>query len=281
MLKKIERGQQFVWQHTELFRCPICFATMMKQSHGLACQNGHQFDVSKKGTLYFLTHAIESGYDASLFQARGRMIQSGMYQPIIQRCAEALPGTRLLDVGCGEGSFLNLLTEHGQPQVSIGFDIAKEGIYQATNQPYGDFWCTADLTNLPFASQTFDRVLNIFSPSNYQEFRRILVPGGKVMKIVPNANYLKELRQAFYPDNLHKQQYSNERVLSKFFQEFPDATHERFSYVFKIPEKRQRDLLEMSPLEWGVPSVKKEELYQHPLETITVDVDLLIGTKPM
>lgn len=281
MLKKIERGQQFVWQHQDLFRCPICFSPMSEQPRGLKCQSNHQFDVSKKGTLYFLTHAIDSDYDAELFHARGRMIRSGMYQPVIDRIAKELADTRVLDVGCGEGSFLSLLTEQGTPSVSIGFDIAKEGVYQASSQPNGDFWCTADLTNLPFTNGAFEAVLNLFSPSNYQEFARILSPGGKVIKLIPNANYLKELRQAFYPDDLHKQTYSNERVLAKFFQEFPDASHERFSYVFTIPKERQRDLLEMSPLEWNATESKKEELYQHPLKKITIDLDLLIGTKGM
>ena len=48
-----------------------------------------------------------------------------------------------------------------------------------------------------FAPASFDTILNLFSPSNYQEFDRILKPGGQVIKVVPAASYLKELRQAF------------------------------------------------------------------------------------
>lgn len=88
----------------------------------------------------------------------------------------------------------------------------------ATNHAASAFWCVADLTNLPFAPASFDTILNLFSPSNYQEFDRILKPGGQVIKVVPAASYLKELRQAFYPDDSAKQVYSNERVVDKFLQ---------------------------------------------------------------
>ncbi|MDZ7835836.1 MAG: hypothetical protein U5K84_11455 [Alkalibacterium sp.] len=32
------------------------------------------------------------------------------------------------------------------------------------------------------------------SPSNYEEFDRLLKPGGRVIKVIPGEDYLKELR---------------------------------------------------------------------------------------
>lgn len=278
MLKKIDQAQLFLEEQVALFRCPICQSAFKVTDSGVACHNAHRFDLSKKGTLFFLNHALKSEYDQTLFQARGRMIHAGMYERLLERLRPYLTNQKVLDIGCGEGSFLSLLAQAANPTVTIGFDIAKEGVYQATNQTAGDFWCTADLTNLPFADASFDCLLNIFSPSNYQEFKRILAPSGKLIKIVPGARYLQELRQAFYPDDEQKQRYSNEKVVEKFTQEFTNVTREQITYEFAIPDARQVDILEMSPLEWGVTSERKAFLQNNPIKFVTIDLEILVGT---
>lgn len=55
---------------------------------------------------------------------------------------------------------------------------------------------------MPFASNHFSDVINILSPSNYQEFKRVLKPQGQIIKVMPNANYLQELRHLVYPSGL-------------------------------------------------------------------------------
>lgn len=60
-MKKIEIARQFLTDHLELFRCPVCeqpFVTADEQ--GLLCPNRHQFDLNKKGTLYFLASFLAS-----------------------------------------------------------------------------------------------------------------------------------------------------------------------------------------------------------------------------
>ncbi|WP_373250594.1 methyltransferase domain-containing protein [Enterococcus faecium] len=263
-----------------MFRCPVCQEEVKKSDNGLICKNNHRFDLSKKGTLYFLSHAVKTEYDQGMFVPRRRMIQSGMYQPVIETIAQHLPEeVSLLDVGCGEGSFLNELSKLKKIQNAVGFDISKEGVYAATEQSAEAFWCVADLTNLPFADQTFNAVLNIFSPSHYQEFQRVLSEDGEVLKVVPQENYLKELRQAFYPNQPEKQSYSNERVVAKFAEAMKLTERQRVTYEFEIPEENQKDLLAMSPLEWQVEERIKADLYKNPLKKITIDIELLKGTK--
>jgi len=55
MLKKIDRGRQFLAENHQLFRCPVCQEEVKKSDNGLICKNNHRFDLSKKGTLYFLS----------------------------------------------------------------------------------------------------------------------------------------------------------------------------------------------------------------------------------
>lgn len=277
MLKKIERGAMFIQTQTDLFRCPTCHQMMHAQEKALVCLEGHRFDVSKKGTLYFLNHQIKTDYDREMFEHRRKLIVHGMYQPLLDLLQPFCQNQRILDVGCGEGSFLQQLNEQATLLPSVGFDISKEGIYLASDYGENVFWCVADLTNLPFQENRFTTILNIFSPSNYQEFQRVLVDGGQLIKVVPRSGYLKELRAAFYPEDEKKQHYSNQAVVEKFQETFRESERQTLTYVFDIPESCQLSLLEMSPLEWGVSMEIKEKLQKNPLKRITIDLDILIG----
>ena len=277
MLKKIERGTMFIQTQSDLFRCPTCHQMMHAQEKALVCLEGHRFDVSKKGTLYFLNHQIKTDYDREMFEHRRKLIVHGMYQPLLDLLQPFCQNQRILDVGCGEGSFLQQLNEQATLLPSVGFDISKEGIYLASDYGENVFWCVADLTNLPFQEDRFTTILNIFSPSNYQEFQRVLVDGGQLIKVVPRSGYLKELRAAFYPEDEKKQHYSNQAVVEKFQETFRESERQTLTYVFDIPESCQLSLLEMSPLEWGVSMEIKETLQKKPLKRITIDLDILIG----
>ena len=277
MLKKIERGTMFIQTQSDLFRCPTCHQMMHTQEKALVCLEGHRFDVSKKGTLYFLNHQIKTDYDREMFEHRRKLIVHGMYQPLLDLLQPFCQNQRILDVGCGEGSFLQQLNEQATLLPSVGFDISKEGIYLASDYGENVFWCVADLTNLPFQEDRFTTILNIFSPSNYQEFQRVLVDGGQLIKVVPRSGYLKELRAAFYPEDEKKQHYSNQAVVEKFQETFRESERQTLTYVFDIPESCQLSLLEMSPLEWGVSMEIKEKLQKNPLKRITIDLDILIG----
>lgn len=277
MLKKIERGAMFIQTQSDLFRCPTCHQMMHAQEKALVCLEGHRFDVSKKGTLYFLNHQIKTDYDREMFEHRRKLILHGMYQPLLDLLQPFCQNQRILDVGCGEGSFLQQLNEQATLLPSVGFDISKEGIYLASDYGENVFWCVADLTNLPFQEDRFTTILNIFSPSNYQEFQRVLVDGGQLIKVVPRSGYLKELRAAFYPEDEKKQHYSNQAVVEKFQETFRESERQTLTYVFDIPESCQLSLLEMSPLEWGVSMEIKEKLQKNPLKRITIDLDILIG----
>ena len=277
MLKKIERGTMFIQTQSDLFRCPTCHQMMHTQEKALVCLEGHRFDVSKKGTLYFLNHQIKTDYDREMFEHRRKLIVHGMYQPLLDLLQPFCQNQRILDVGCGEGSFLQQLNEQATLLPSVGFDISKEGIYLASDYGENVFWCVADLTNLPFQEDRFTTILNIFSPSNYQEFQRVLVDGGQLIKVVPRSGYLKELRAAFYPEDEKKQHYSNQAVVEKFQETFRESERQTLTYVFDIPESCQLSILEMSPLEWGVSMEIKEKLQKKPLKRITIDLDILIG----
>lgn len=282
-MKKIEIKRQWVSHHMMLFRCPVCQAPLQEiKGNSLVCQKGHVLDFNKHGYLYFLRNSNGTDYDREMFVSRRRMIEAGLFLPMLEKIAEYLPQTTqtILDVGTGEGTPLAQLEElREQKDIAIGFDISKAGIQMASQLPGEPFFCVADLRQLPFADQAFDQIVELFSPSDYREFDRVLKSGGQLLKIIPNANYLVELRHLLYDENDQHAVYDNSPVLKRFKEKYTDAQIVPIQYHFKIPEGLQKDLVEMSPLHWGknVRQLTQNDLTS--LKQVTVDVSLLIGKK--
>ncbi|MGY3777271.1 methyltransferase domain-containing protein [Isobaculum melis] len=283
-MKKITRGKLFLEENYSLFQCPVCQSDFIGvEEHSLCCQKGHRFDLAKKGNLYFLIGASKNEYDKEMLQSRYRIAQAGLFNGILKAIMPELTAHQkkdaLLDVGCGEGSQLAFFADQGIKGPKIGFDISKDAVQLAATHFEQAFWCVADLAKSPFASAKYQTILNIFSPSNYQEFKRLLADGGQLIKVVPAENYLGELRQLLYQDQSNKQSYSNQEVVDKFKEHFPKMTVKQVTYSFDLKENDFFDLLEMTPLQWGATKEAVEQAKKQPLKSITVDVVLLIGKK--
>lgn len=281
-MKKIERAALFLQQNYPLFRCPVCQQHFLKpMQHSLTCIKGHQFDLSKKGTLYLLLHGIKSEYDdLTLWQARRYMLSQGFFAPIIEAILKYLPhkDLRILDIGCGEGSVLHALEQQRNYQDTlVGFDISKPAINLATQQATQAFFCNADLAALPFSDQSFDVLIDMFTPSAYEEFARVAKNKAQLLKVVPNANYLIELREALYCDEKQKQSYSNQKVVELFYQHYPQAKAQVISYQYALDELSLPNLLKMTPLQWGAKAENKANLLKQGLRQVTIDVTLLIA----
>ncbi len=273
MLKKIEKAYLYLEKNLESLRCPLCHHSFTIEPYALRCAKNHTFNLNKKGYVNFLqTKADTEHYTKKMFEPRRRLISAGMYGPVLTEITAHLQKGNLLDVGTGEGKFLEQLAYDGN---KFGFDIAKDGIEMATDLPFASFLSLADLTNLPFADASISTVLNIFTPSNYKEFKRVLKDEGNLIKIVPDRYYLQELRTAYgFPIN-----YDNSEVIQRFKQEFPDFEQKELHYSFAIPEHLRLDFLEMSPLEWAVAPEVKEKAQEMPPTQATIHVQLLVGKK--
>ncbi|WP_283587939.1 methyltransferase domain-containing protein [Limosilactobacillus viscerum] len=283
-MKKSERQKKFVQENINLFRCPTCQAPMARVvDNSIVCQNGHQIDFNRHGYLHFLTGAAETEYGREMFCARRQLLESGLFTPIIKEVAGVLPDKplRLLDVGTGEGTPLKQLVSlrKNDRDVMVGFDISKPGITLATQLGLRAFFCVADLRKLPFNDQRFDALVELFSPSDYREFNRVLAPGGCLIKVVPNSGYLAELRQLLYGKNQAKSHYDNQRVVNLFKQHYPNCQLKQVKYQFTIPSGQQEALVEMTPLHWGKGARQLTAKELMTLTRVTVDVSLLIAKK--
>lgn len=280
-MKKIDQTRQWLTKNLSLLRCPKCgraFVTVLDYS--LACQQGHVWNLNKKGFVYFLDHAAPGEYDRENLADRRNVLQAGMFQPMIEQVAQYIPTEpqTILDIGTGEGTPLYQLMQ-ARPDhhdTYLGFDISKAGVQLATQLDPNLFFCVADLRQLPFADASMSTIVEFFSPSDYQEFKRVLKPGGQVLKIIPNADYLIELRHLLYPTG-EKRTYDNSAVVQRFAENYPTMQMVPIKYEFSLAPELRASLVQMSPLHWGKGARKLTATDLAQLTQVTIDVSLLIG----
>ena len=268
--ESIIRMQQF-----NCFACPHCKEPMQVEADGrLQCENRHSFDVAKQGYVYMLAKPMNSMYSKELFDSRHHIITSGLYDRVQQKIADiiGITGAQILDTGCGEGSHLARICARLEGAIGVGIDISKEAIVAAAKFNPSQIWCVGDLAKSPYQAASFDIILNFLSPANYEEFARLLKPGGKVIKVVPQENYLKELRMQAFADT-EKESYTNESTVARFKERFENVTVERITYTMPLAESDVPKLLQMTPIGWHVEN--KDAIT---LREITIDLDILVGT---
>ncbi|QGG53433.1 putative RNA methyltransferase [Lysinibacillus pakistanensis] len=271
-LSKRAAGAALMNNNLSLFACPICQESMTIQEQGrMVCSANHSFDIAKQGYINMLTHGAASKYSKELFESRKTVIDSGIYDEIEDKIIELIaPAQTVLDTGCGEGSHLARIMAE-KKGIGVGIDIAKEGILAASRHYPEQIWCVGDLAKSPFAKSSFDAILNILSPANYEEFKRLLTPGGCVVKVVPQSRYLHELRAQLYADS-DKESYSNDQIVARFKESFMEVNVKRVTYTTPLTTELIPELLEMTPMGWH-----KKEGAAIRLNEITIDVDILVG----
>lgn len=289
--KLIKKARKFS-MHEKMFQCPICGGAMkVERMASLECENGHCYDISRQGYVNLLNHSSKTKYDKALFEARKTISGSGFFGPMVEavttrliqelKSQESVKPVRLLDAGCGEGSHLSALLRKLREQrmvpdvLGVGMDIAKEGVVTAAKTSPDAIWCVADLSHSPFADQQFDYILNILSPANYSEFRRLLTSDGMLVKVIPGSMYLQELRALFYTGT-GKETYSNDGTVELFVRHFERIEFDELRYRVILDSEQMKQLIHMTPLSWGISHELIERIPDGEME-VTADFTILYG----
>jgi 23S rRNA (guanine745-N1)-methyltransferase len=268
-------------------KCPVCEDRVRVEEDGrLLCSENHTFDFAKQGYVNVLTRPAGGHYNKELFESRRRiMMDSGLYAPFHEAASDLireaslpsdLPGI-IADIGCGEGTHLHRVMEElsGLNVAGVGLDIAKEGVQLAARDFQNAVWLVGDLAQSPFADGTVNAILNILSPSNYEEFTRMLAPGGRLIKAVPGAGYLRELRETLYSDE--RRTYSNEETIGLFDRHFRRTETIPLRYSVRLGRAQLEDLVNMTPLSWSPDPKAITTFLDRESAEITVELDLLVG----
>ena len=118
-----------------------------------------------------------------------------------------------------------------------------------------------------------DILLDIFSPANYGEFRRVLSKDGILIKVIPTENHLKEIRQ-MVQDQLTKKDYSNQDIKEHFQEHFSIQSRQIASLIKPITVEQRQALLAMTPLLFHVDQSKID---WSQLTEITIEAEILVG----
>lgn len=260
-------------------QCPICGKKMRFHAGGMVCKREHRFDISSKGYVNFLQSSKPlKGYDMEFFESRRRFFQSGYYAHIAEAVISAALGRSplevVVDAGCGEGYYSAALSRYTDAQI-LAFDIASDAVKVAARCPEPVKWMVADITDIPLKSHSADCILDVFTPANYGEFGRVLKEDGIVVKVVPGANHLKELREAA-GDQIRNKEYSNAEVLDYFADHFEMTDSVTVSRTMAIGGGDLTDLIRMTPLLFDV---DKGAVDTSAIKEITVEGQVLVGRR--
>ena len=262
------------------FACPICQENLTLVESSLKCNNRHSFDLAKFGYINLAPQIKQSAnYDKENFQNRQQILEAGFYQAILEAISDLLASSKnaktILDIGCGEGFYSRKLQEIHPDKTFYAFDISKDSVQiAAKSEPnWAVNWFVGDLARLPIKDASMDILLDIFSPANYGEFRRVLSKDGILIKVIPTKNHLKEIRQKVQ-DQLTNKDYSNQDIKNHFQEHFTILSSQTASLTKTITADQLQSLLSMTPLLFHIDQTKID---WSQVTEITIEAEILVG----
>ena len=263
-----------------VFACPICRENLTLVESSLKCENRHSFDLAKFGYVNLAPQIKQSAnYDKENFQNRQQILEAGFYQAILEAVSDLLSNSKnaktILDIGCGEGFYSRKLQESHSDKTFYAFDISKDSVQiAAKSEPnWAVNWFVGDLARLPIKDASMNILLDIFSPANYGEFRRVLSKDGILIKVIPTKNHLKEIRQKVQ-DQLTNKNYSNQDIKNHFQDYFTILSSQTASLTKTITTEQLQALLSMTPLLFHIDQSKID---WSQLAEITIEAEILVG----
>lgn len=273
-----------------MLACPICGGALARADQRLCCPAGHSFDIARQGYANLLRNqGSQQHYDRASFAMRRRVFQSGLYDAIAHTIAELASSaveqleTRdaeqagrlaIVDAGCGEGFFSRAIRATCDAPL-CAFDISRDSIQlAATTDPCDNIvWLVADLATIPVQTGCAACVLDIFSPANYRAFARVLAQGGCIIKAIPTAQHLKEIRQ-LASSRLKHDTYSNQRIIDHFAR-FCHIEHRcTVSTTLELDDDVRDALVAMTPMLFNVDTAG---MGWAALERATVEAEIVVG----
>jgi 23S rRNA (guanine745-N1)-methyltransferase len=244
------------------FRCPHCTLPLIAAEAGIACANGHHFDRARDGYVNLLPAGRLKGRPAGdsdeMIRARRAVFDAGHYRPIADTVAEMVGDVeRVLDAGCGEGQYIAAVNA----MTRFGIDVSKPAIALAARRYRDISFAVASSFHLPFDDATFDGVVSVFAPRPFEEFTRVLRPGGVTVVASPGPDHLVGLTELVYATpEPHEQRPHTE-----------GPTH-RVQYDLRLEGPMLVSLLQMTPYWWKASPEQQHAASVAPPTDIHIDV---------
>lgn len=281
-LERFDRAAAFM-------ACPVCGSPLARDGGRLICPAGHSYDIARQGYVNLLAggHARKREadgrreYDRASFEMRRRVFASGLYDAVARAVEDAVASVDadaaplgFIDAGCGEGFFSRRVRAVTDAPI-LSLDISRDSVQLAAGTDPSDriAWAVADLSALPVLDHSASCVLNVFSPANYREFRRVARDGGAIVKVVPTSRHLEEVR-ALAEGSLRSKAYSNERVVEHFFEFCRIERRVVAGATSELDDATRDALIAMTPLLFGA---DVSDVDWSRLTRATVEAEVLVG----
>ena len=185
-----------------VYICPVCGKPLVTTDKTMRCENNHSYDISSKGYVNLLGPGkAVRGDDADMVAARRRFLNSGNYDALRCGICEELSTIEfetLLDAGCGEGYYTKRICDEFEAAKIYGLDISKKAAEKASALCKTANICVASAYRMPYADNSFDCILNVFSPLAADEYKRVLKKDGRFIMAAPLPEHLSELKRIVY-----------------------------------------------------------------------------------
>jgi 23S rRNA (guanine745-N1)-methyltransferase len=225
--------------------CPVrdCHLALVREARRLVCPRNHSFDVARSGYINLLQpqdrKSKQPGDTTEAVAGRRRLHDLGVTEPLLRAIAEVVDAGRedvVLDAGCGDGYYLGSLA--AQTGCSAhGVDISIPAIDAAARRFPACEWIVANADRfVPYADQSFSRVLSITARMNASEFRRVMREDGRLLVALPAPDDLVELRGVGRDDRVP-------RTVETFASHFTLVAQQRASTTADLDAAAVHDVL--------------------------------------
>ena len=99
-----------------MFVCPKCNRKLNIIEKTYRCENGHCYDIAKKGYVNLLMSQVSKkrhhGDDKLMSVSRRDFLDKGYYKPLAKSLCELVQGKTVADIGCGECYYLSYIKDN-------------------------------------------------------------------------------------------------------------------------------------------------------------------------
>ncbi|MBB1616253.1 SAM-dependent methyltransferase [Pseudomonas sp. UMC65] len=238
-----------------MLACPLCSAPLNVVDNGVVCPAGHRFDRARQGYLNLLPvqhkNSRDPGDNQAMVEARRDFLNAGHYASVARRLAELAAERapqRWVDIGCGEGYYTAQLAQALPAADGYALDISREAVKRACRRAPQLTWMVASMARIPLADASCQFLASVFSPLDWLEAKRLLSPGGGLMKVGPTSGHLMELRERLYDE---VREYTDDKHLALVPEGMALAHSETLEFKLHLERPQDRaNLLAMTPHGW-------------------------------